>query len=177
MNKLVGRDTSDKLSSNREDAESTAGTNDEVIIEVQGIDGCHASTEKRKTVHAETKSDVLARYKGNPNPKKKIIPKKTRKCFCTCYTLRKWMGCALVDLHAAILKGDIQAASKTLNRLSTTNPPKINEYCKNGTTALSLATKVQDVGIVELFAEAKDCDVGRQDRDHSITQSMLALWR
>mmetsp|Transcript_32894 Transcript_32894/g.43685 ORF Transcript_32894/g.43685 Transcript_32894/m.43685 type:complete len:88 (-) Transcript_32894:125-388(-) len=87
------------------------------------------------------------------------------------------MGRALVDLHTAILKGDIQAASKTLNRLSTTNPPKINKYCENGATAISLATKVQEVRIVELFAEAKDCDVGRQDRDHSITQSMLALWR
>mmetsp|Transcript_18853 Transcript_18853/g.28127 ORF Transcript_18853/g.28127 Transcript_18853/m.28127 type:complete len:91 (+) Transcript_18853:395-667(+) len=76
MNELVERDTSDKLVSTRKDAESTTGTNDEVIIEVQGIDGCHASTEKRKTVHAETKSDVLDRYKGNPNPQKKIIPKK-----------------------------------------------------------------------------------------------------
>ena len=116
-----------------------------------------AAATKRAAIKENTVDELLSEYAADPNAKVKVKNAVVKRY--PLFGLRKVFGCAHIDLHTAVLEGDIPYVRKTLRRIAKKNPDDVNEYDVKGRTALSLAVKEgrgKCVWVFRFFATRRD---------------------
>lgn len=122
--------------------------------------GQHAS--KRAALKEDTVDELLNEYAADPRAKTKVAKKVVKRY--PLYALRKAFGCAHVDLHVAVLEGNLPLVRKTLRRLQKKCPDSVNEQDAKGRTALSLAVKEGREDIVDLILSSQDSNPDLRDK-------------
>lgn len=130
------------------------------------VDDSLESTTQASTNDAQTNVEgVFASDPGTrPNAadlaeeENKKEEEETKTCAWPCYSVRKMLGCAHVDLHEAVLDGHLETLQRTVERilsnaaLGGANPRHVlNGRDDEGRTALSLAVKTNQYDVVELL--------------------------
>ena len=84
-------------------------------LKAKGDKGMDAATHHRAAVRENTVDQLLSEYAAHPQAKIKVKKKVSKRY--PCYDCRKVFGCAHVDLHTAVLEGNLGPIRKTLRRL------------------------------------------------------------
>ena len=123
-------------------------------------------TNERIRLRSETIQDLLDEYNTNPECDQST-KNDDNETTCPCFHLRKWFGCAHVDIHTAILDGydvTIRKTIQRIQRIQKQNPNHINQLDKQGRSALSLATKLNHETSVMMLLSIPYIDVNIQDQ-------------
>ena len=83
-----------------------------------------------------------------------------------CFSLRRTLGCAHIDLHTCVLEGNLRACRRAIKRFDNKKDKfgKINELDVRGRTALSLAVKEKREDIADLILSDGDSDPDCRDK-------------
>ncbi|GMI01741.1 hypothetical protein TrST_g10401 [Triparma strigata] len=120
------------------------------------------ASHNRAAAKEHVVDELLTEFAANPHAKIKVKKKKVKRY--PCYNCRKVIGCAHVDLHTAVLEGNLSTLRSTLRRLGKKDPEKINEYDEKGRSPLSLAVKEAREDIADLILSSSDSDPDARDK-------------
>ncbi|CAM9540043.1 unnamed protein product, partial [Discosporangium mesarthrocarpum] len=119
-----------------------------------------STTSKRDVIREGIMNQVLADYYTQPVVKEKA---KTVNTTWPFYTLRKMMGLAHVELHDAVLDGNLAVVKATMMRYTKKSPEKINLHDRGGRTALSLSLMAEREDISDIIISVRETDVNKPD--------------
>ncbi|CAN0377893.1 unnamed protein product [Ectocarpus sp. 12 AP-2014] len=133
---------------------------DDVDFERDGGSTEAARRNTRDVLREEVMTQVLQDYRTKPVVEAKVHH---QQFVWPLYRLRRLLGWAHVELHDAVLDGNIDIVKATLLRYIRKCPSKINDYDKEGRTALSLALMEQREDIADLIISIDDTDINAPD--------------
>ncbi|CAM9559082.1 unnamed protein product, partial [Ectocarpus fasciculatus] len=133
---------------------------DDVDFEQDGGSSEAATRNNRDVLREEVMTQVLQDYRTKPVVEAKVHH---QQFVWPLFRLRRLLGWAHVELHDAVLDGNIDIVKATLLRYIRKCPSKINDYDEEGRTALSLALMEQREDIADLIISIDDTDINAPD--------------
>ncbi|CAN0441698.1 unnamed protein product, partial [Ectocarpus sp. 8 AP-2014] len=133
---------------------------DDVDFEQDGGSTEAPTRNTRDVLREEVMTQVLQDYRTKPVVEAKV---QHQQFVWPLYRLRRLLGWAHVELHDAVLDGNIDMVKATLLRYIRKCPSKINDYDEEGRTALSLALMEQREDIADLIISIDDTDINAPD--------------
>jgi len=156
---VLGEGEDDDVGGGDGDHNNAGGDEEERVHGTKSVD---QASKSRAKAREQTVDQLLTEYAHNPHAKVKVKKKKVKRY--PCYGCRKVIGCAHVDLHTAVLEGNLSTLRSTLRRLGKRNPERINEYDEKGRTALSISVKEGREDIADLILSSSDSDPDVRDK-------------
>ncbi|GMI29706.1 hypothetical protein TrCOL_g8954 [Triparma columacea] len=130
--------------------------------DIHGLNKLDNASHGRAGLRENVVDQILSEYAHNPNATVKVKKKKVKRY--PCYNCRKFLGCAHVDIHTAVLEGKLGRVRRVVRRLGKKSPTAINEIDENGRTALSLAIKESREDIADLILSSSNSDPDIRDK-------------
>jgi len=130
---------------------------------VHGTGNIHAASKNRAMARENVVDSVLSEFAENPKTKARVKKKKKKKRY-PFYDFRKAIGCADVEIHTAVLEGNLKVIRSCLRRLSKKNASAVNEHDGKGRCALGLAVMALREDIADTILTSSDCDPDVQDK-------------
>lgn len=159
MDKLIGGVFGESPDEEKKSENPVNNTDEEKI---HGGGALDKASHNRAAAKEHVVDELLTEFAANPHAKIKVKKKKVKRY--PCYDCRKVIGCAHVDLHTAVLEGNLSTLRSTLRRLGKKDPDKINEYDEKGRSPLSLAVKEAREDIADLILSSSDSDPDTRDK-------------
>lgn len=130
---------------------------------LEGYIKMNSVIQKRARLQKGTFQELLEEYRIREGTKVGQKEHNRKQYIWPFFGLRKMLGCAYVDLHMAVIDGREETVQSTVNRINRSDQNKINSLDKNGQTALSLATILNQDKIVSIILSSRNINVNVKD--------------